>query len=132
MRRWLREAQSSRTKVTARLTLNSVILPSSIITFWSLTQALLIPRNVSEARSMPCLVASSKLLGDVAEISVTRAIDMVSSFRVQISAQHTDERHVPESAQRRRAGSLAAGNTANYRSSQGSEINLDRQPAFDG
>src|SRR5215218_5235852 len=47
-----------------------------MMTRWSWIQAAVTPRRVLVARSMPCLIASSKLCGEVEEISVTRATDM--------------------------------------------------------
>src|SRR4029450_13988500 len=47
-----------------------------MMTRWSWIQAAVTPRRVLVARSMPCLTASSKLCGEVEEISVTRATDM--------------------------------------------------------
>ena len=46
--------------------------PSSTSTFCSLTRAAVTPRRVCEARSTPSRIASSKLVSDLAEISVTR------------------------------------------------------------
>src|SRR5215208_1878931 len=52
------------------------MLPFSINTFWSLTQALSTLRKVWVARWTAMLTASSKLSSDVALISVTRATDI--------------------------------------------------------
>lgn len=71
---------SSRTKVTSMLTWYSVALPSVTLTCCSLIQAALTLRRVWLARLMPVFTASSKLFGEVALISVTRATDM---FRLQ-------------------------------------------------
>src|SRR3712207_6034812 len=56
------------------------MLPLSIRTFMSLTQAPSTLRSVEVARVTPSLMASSKLLGFVALISVTRATLIGSSF----------------------------------------------------
>src|SRR6476619_4326493 len=60
------------------LTWYSVTWPFSSLTRWSLIQAAVTPRRVLVARSRPCRIASSKLCGEVAEHSVTRATAMVS------------------------------------------------------
>src|SRR5215203_3824241 len=52
------------------------MLPFSISTFWSLTQALSTFRKVWVARWTAMLTASSKLWSDVALSSVTRATDI--------------------------------------------------------
>src|SRR5919202_5869339 len=56
------------------------MLPFSINTFWSLTQALSTFLRVLVARVTPTLTASSKLFGEVALSSVTRATVMCSPF----------------------------------------------------
>src|SRR5215218_265151 len=55
------------------LTWYSAIWPSASLTRWSLIQAEVTPRRVLVARSRPWRIASSKLCGEVEEISVTRA-----------------------------------------------------------
>src|SRR5215218_6694112 len=49
------------------------MVPSSIMTFWSLTQAPSTFLRVLVARAMPCWTASSKLVSEIALISVTVA-----------------------------------------------------------
>src|SRR4051812_5841304 len=56
------------------------MLPFSIMTFWSLTQALSTLRRVLVARSTAKLTASSKLCSEVALNSVTRATVILPSF----------------------------------------------------
>src|SRR5215210_8903153 len=56
------------------------MLPFSIMTFWSLTQALSTFRRVLVARSTPMLTASSKLWSDVALNSVTLATVIDAPF----------------------------------------------------
>src|SRR5829696_3750425 len=55
------------------------MLPSSIMTFWSLTQAPSTFLRVLVARAMPCWTASSKPFSEIALISVTVAT-LISSF----------------------------------------------------
>src|SRR6266566_6253189 len=54
--------------------------PSATRTSCSFTQADLTPRKVWAARSTPILTASSKLVSDVALISVTRATEPAMSY----------------------------------------------------
>src|SRR5215213_8077715 len=77
------------------------MLPFSIRTFMSLTQAPSTLRNVDVARATPSLTASSKLFGLVALISVTRAtlialliLDLFLPFR---------DRNIPSYAQTKRS-----------------------------
>src|SRR5262245_14789390 len=70
---------SLRTKVTFSATRYCVICPFSMSTFRSSTQALFTFCRVLLARATPICRASSKLFGDAAMISVTRATDMVPS-----------------------------------------------------
>src|SRR3712207_5187666 len=56
------------------------MLPSEIMTFMSLIQAPSTPRSVLVARAMPCWMASSKLVSEIALISVTRATDIKPPF----------------------------------------------------
>src|SRR5215211_1966167 len=60
-------------KVTSKFTLYPVMLPSSIMTFWSLIQAPSTFLKVLVALSMPCRMASSKPSSETALISVTLA-----------------------------------------------------------
>src|SRR5215208_6921185 len=55
------------------------MVPSSIMTFWSLTQAPSTFLRVLVARAMPCWTASSKPFSEIALISVTVAT-LISSF----------------------------------------------------
>src|SRR5215207_4542483 len=63
------------------LTWYSATWPSASLTRWSLIQAAVTPRRVLVARSSPWRIASSKLCGEVAEISVTRATAMAGVLR---------------------------------------------------
>ena len=65
--------QFSRMKITSSLTLNSIIWLSSTATRCSRSLKPVMPRNVLVARSNPTRTASSKLTGEAAMISVTRA-----------------------------------------------------------
>src|SRR5581483_5191563 len=71
-----RAPPQSSTKVTFRSTRKATTAPSSIFTCCWLTHAALIPCSVSPAFSMPRLIASSKLSGDSAVISITFATDV--------------------------------------------------------
>src|SRR5215208_8219611 len=55
------------------------MLPSSIRTFWSLTQQPSTPLSVLVARATASLIASSKLVSEVALNSVTRATLIASA-----------------------------------------------------
>lgn len=68
---------SSNTNVTSKFTRYSLIRPSAISTCCSFTHAPLTLRSVLFARSIPTLSASSKPSVDVADISVTRATDIL-------------------------------------------------------
>src|SRR5919107_3744577 len=70
---------SSSMKVISTLTLYPVMLPFSIMTFWSLTHAPSTPLSVLVARATAWLMASSKPVSDVALNSVTRATLIVSA-----------------------------------------------------
>src|SRR3954469_16655489 len=64
------------TNVSFMITRYSVTLPFATSTLWSLTHAPVMPLMVCEAREMPLLTASSKLLELVEMISITLATDM--------------------------------------------------------
>jgi hypothetical protein len=72
--------QSVKMKVTLRSTRYSVILPFLTTTFCSLTHAPSTFFRVLEARLMPFSIASSKLLFELAMISVTLAIRPVRAL----------------------------------------------------
>src|SRR5262245_51305019 len=71
-------------KVTIMLTWYSVMEPFSTRTCSSLIHALLMLRSVLFALPIPCLIASSKPLAEVALISETFAIGIWSSFVVGV------------------------------------------------
>src|SRR5215212_1343636 len=79
-----------------------MILPFSIRTFISLTQAPSTLRNVEVARATPSLTASSKLFGLVALISVTRATLIGPSLSLTYSFL-SEKRNIPGYAQTKRS-----------------------------
>src|SRR5207302_5428150 len=78
--------------VTFKLTLYATTFPFSTSASCSLTQALLTFRSVSLARSMPWTIASSKLFGEVALISTTRATDIRDPPARRVRKEHAPRR----------------------------------------
>src|SRR5215212_9662588 len=95
------------------------MLPSSIVTFWSLTHQPSTPRKVSVAQSTAVLMASSKLLSGTALISVTEATVMACTV---LSCWLPQRAPYPSSQERKRPLLVGGGHLGQETTRSGTSL----------